>query len=91
MRKFATVFFKLQSFFSFLAPSYPQLVYYKDPNYTVCLHTKLKQQHEVTFHTNLFCSHFVPKIFFRDTFEETLFVQNYLTNTMKIFLKNKQI
>jgi hypothetical protein len=26
-----------------------------DPNYKICLHTKSKQQHEVTFHTNLFC------------------------------------
>jgi hypothetical protein len=26
-------------------------------DYKICLHTKSKQQHEVTFHTNLFCLH----------------------------------
>jgi hypothetical protein len=36
-----------------------------NPNYTICLHTKSKQQHEAFFHISLFCLHLVPVMFSR--------------------------
>jgi hypothetical protein len=45
--------------------------------YVICLHTKSKQQQEVTFHNNLFCLHLVPvKI-------EMIFVKVFLELALK--------